>query len=145
MNAVIWRPCLMCIIQAVLQKAPSSNHPHSLRELALPWWSADHEVCQACLQDVEKLPDIVSDIRYALDADPGVDKRLPYFCGLAGFDDNACNLLLVVHTSPRATRDFGNFRQNLLFRVQKLVAARGGALTYSTQVSSATFWLSALF
>ena len=75
-------------------------------------------------------------MRCALDNDNSVDKRLPYFAGLVSFDDAACNLILVAHTTPRATRDFGNFRQNLLFRMRKIITARGGAITYPTQARS---------
>ena len=85
-------------------------------------------------QDADKLTGIIDDMRRSLDSDPGVDKRLAYIAGLVSFDDHACNLLVVVHTAPRATRDFGNFRQGLLFRMQKIIAAHGAALTHPTQV-----------
>lgn len=88
-------------------------------------------------QDAERLPDIISDMRNSLDNDMTIDKRLPCFVGLSGFDDSACNLIFVAHTTSRAARDFGNWRQNLLLRMHKLVVARGGALTYPTQVRTA--------
>lgn len=85
-------------------------------------------------QDADKLPGIIRDMREVLEGDMGVDKRLPCFVGLSGFEEAACNILLLVYTTPRATRDWGNFRQSLLFRMHSIITQRGASLTYPTQV-----------
>lgn len=85
-------------------------------------------------QDADKLPEIISGLRNLLENEVGVDKRLPCWTGLIGFDDAACNVILLTHTTSRATRDFGNWRQSLLMRVHSTIAACGGALAYPTQV-----------
>lgn len=73
-------------------------------------------------------------MREVLEGDVGVDKRLPCFVGLSGFEEAACNIILLVYTTPRATRDWGNFRQSLLFRMHSIITQRGASLTYPTQV-----------
>ncbi|KAK9795966.1 hypothetical protein WJX73_009797 [Symbiochloris irregularis] len=88
------------------------------------------------LQDADKLPGIIRDMREVLEGDAGVDKRLPCFVGLSGFEDAACNIILLVYTTPRATRDWGNFRQSILFRMHTIITNRGASLTYPTQVNN---------
>ena len=39
----------------------------------------------------------------------GVNKRLAHFIGLSSLENSAVNIVVVCHTTPAATRDFGGW------------------------------------
>ncbi|KAK9861810.1 hypothetical protein WJX84_000948 [Apatococcus fuscideae] len=85
-------------------------------------------------QDWEKAEAIASDMKKYLDKHDGVDKRLPCFVGISGFENFALNVAVIMHTTPSMSRDFGNFRQKVLLRLYQIVKAHDAQLAYPTQV-----------
>lgn len=54
---------------------------------------------------------------------------------LQGLDNCACNLFVLVHTTPPFSRDFGAFRQRLLLDLTACVHKHGAQLVTPRQVS----------
>ena len=51
-----------------------------------------------------------------------------------GFDNYACNIIVLAHTTPPASRDFGVWRQSLLTELERIVRKNGAQLNHMRQV-----------
>lgn len=86
-------------------------------------------------KDLEKVELVVDDMRRSLTRRAGVDRRLPQFVGMTGFQDYAINVVVLVHTTPVASRDWGNFRQRLLMDFGRIINKHAVQFAYPTQVT----------
>ncbi|KAL0050270.1 hypothetical protein WJX82_007782 [Trebouxia sp. C0006] len=86
-------------------------------------------------KDLEKVEIVVDEMRRSLTRRAGVDRRLPQFVGMSGFQDYAINIVVLVHTTPVASRDWGNFRQRLLMDFGRIINKHGVHFAYPTQVT----------
>ncbi|DBA94457.1 TPA: hypothetical protein ACH3X1_002052 [Trebouxia sp. C0004] len=86
-------------------------------------------------KDLEKVEIVVDEMRRGLTRRAGVDRRLPQFVGMSGFQDYAINIVVLVHTTPVASRDWGNFRQRLLMDFGRIINKHGVQFAYPTQVT----------
>lgn len=53
---------------------------------------------------------------------------------MQGFDNYACNIVVLAHTTPTASRDFGTWRQSLLTELERIVRKHGAQLNHLRQV-----------
>lgn len=56
---------------------------------------------------------------------------------MQGFDNYACNIIVLAHTTPPASRDFGAWRQALLTELERIVRKHGAQLNHLRQVHAA--------
>ena len=59
---------------------------------------------------------------------------------MQGFENYACNIIVLAHTTPTASRDFGTWRQALLTELERIVRRHGAQLNHIRQVHVAG-WL----
>ncbi|KAK9807577.1 hypothetical protein WJX72_003191 [[Myrmecia] bisecta] len=86
-------------------------------------------------QDFDRVEGVVKALRAHLDTTEGLDKRLPLFVGFSSMDNFACNIAVLVHTTPPTSREFGSFRQRLLLAIGRIVRKEGARLAYPTQIN----------
>lgn len=55
-------------------------------------------------------------------------------CWCQGFDNFACNIVVLAHTTPPYSRDFGTWRQALLTELERIVRKHGAHLNHLRQV-----------
>lgn len=53
---------------------------------------------------------------------------------MQGFDNFACNIIVLAHTTPPTSRDFGVWRQGLFLELERIVRKHGAQLNYLRHV-----------
>ena len=56
---------------------------------------------------------------------------------MQGFENYACNIIVLAHTTPTASRDFGSWRQSLLTELERIARKHGAQLNHQRQVHPA--------
>ena len=54
---------------------------------------------------------------------------------MQGFDNFACNIIVLAHTTPPTSRDFGVWRQGLFIDLERVVRKHGAQLNHLRQVA----------
>ena len=54
---------------------------------------------------------------------------------MQGFDNFACNIIVLAHTTPPTSRDFGVWRQGLFIDLERIVRKHGAQLNHLRQVA----------
>lgn len=69
------------------------------------------------------MSDLLMAVIYAIcDRAQGVNKRLAHFIGLSSLEASAVNIVVVCHTTPTATRDFGGWYACIAFHAPALIS-----------------------